>query len=387
MTTRPSNPGGASKVRDASKVGSMTLSGDPMSDAAVARQAAQVLAGSSDAAFVMQVPSGLIVAASPTAAGLLDPGDADIVGRWLEDFTSDEPSGALALFSDGRIDGYESTRTLARPNAPGGLQVRLWFRRFDHQSTTRFALVLITAGEADDAGVDLGGAAEAAPIVGTVSSARLIEQISRGTADLFGCGPEQLLGQPASQLVHPDDNDKWNAAMSQASTGGQAVTLAVRAPGRAQPRDRDTRPIECDVLLLPLQPGLTFVFMPASQLLIHPLEVAGTRSMLMRLSQVAGVAHAERAKWSGLSERDLPGLEDLTPRERDMLSRLIAGYRVRSIASDLVLSPSTVRSHLASIFTKLGVSNQSDLISAVRAARPNLRWNELYSSWHDDSVG
>jgi DNA-binding CsgD family transcriptional regulator len=64
---------------------------------------------------------------------------------------------------------------------------------------------------------------------------------------------------------------------------------------------------------------------------------------------------------------DLPGMTDLTTRERDMLTRLVAGYRVGNIAADLVLSPSTVRTHLGSIFAKLGVSNQSDLLTALRS--------------------
>jgi DNA-binding NarL/FixJ family response regulator len=104
----------------------------------------------------------------------------------------------------------------------------------------------------------------------------------------------------------------------------------------------------------------------------------------MDLSRIAGLAQSERQKTSGLNDRDLPGLSKLTARERDMLMRLIAGYRVSSIAEDLVLSTSTVRSHLASIFGKLGVSNQSDLLSTVRSSRPNLGWSDLYPSWHTE---
>jgi DNA-binding NarL/FixJ family response regulator len=67
-----------------------------------------------------------------------------------------------------------------------------------------------------------------------------------------------------------------------------------------------------------------------------------------------------------------------------MLTRLISGYRVTSIAHDLVLSPSSVRTHLSSVFAKLGVSNQGELLGAVRSSRPGLGWSELDPPWHKD---
>ena len=109
--------------------------------------------------------------------------------------------------------------------------------------------------------------------------------------------------------------------------------------------------------------------------------------MLLDLSRVVGLAQSERHKSSGLNDYNLPGLGTLTPRERDMLTRLIAGYRVSTIAEDLVLSPSTIRTHLGSIFAKLGVSNQSELLDAVRSSRPHLGWSELYPSWHNEPDG
>ena len=123
---------------------------DSMSLAEVTVQAERALAGTSDAVFVMQVPSGLIIASRPAASVLLDPDGGDIVGRRLEEFTSDEPSGALALFADGRINGYESGRALARPGSTPDVRVSMWHKKFDHQSTSRFALVLITTPASDD---------------------------------------------------------------------------------------------------------------------------------------------------------------------------------------------------------------------------------------------
>jgi DNA-binding CsgD family transcriptional regulator len=356
---------------------------ESMSLSEVTQQARDALAGSAAAVFVMQVPSGLIIASRPAASMLLDPQGSEVEGHRLEEFTSDEPSGALALFADGRINGYEASRTLTHPGKPD-LRVSLWYKRFDHQSTSRFALILITTDLPDEAGTDGSAATEDAHVVGAVSGAGAIEQISSGSVGLFGEPPARLLGSPVSALVDSADTEEWNAATSAASVGEHAVTVVVRTRGATDPAARDSTPVVCDVLLLPLRPGFTFIFWPITAGAPNPLDADGVRSMLMDLSRVAGLAHSERQKISGLREQDLPGLSDLTFREREIFRRLIAGYRVSSIAADLVLSASTVRTHLASIFAKLGVSNQSELISAVRSSRPALGWSELYPSWHHD---
>jgi DNA-binding NarL/FixJ family response regulator len=52
----------------------------------------------------------------------------------------------------------------------------------------------------------------------------------------------------------------------------------------------------------------------------------------------------------------------LTLREREVLERLMDGQRVAWIAADLFVSASTVRDHLSSIFRKVGVHSQAELI-------------------------
>ena len=52
---------------------------------------------------------------------------------------------------------------------------------------------------------------------------------------------------------------------------------------------------------------------------------------------------------------DLP----ITGREKEILLHLAQGKTNKEISRDLILSPSTVRNHISSIFTKLKVSNRS----------------------------
>jgi DNA-binding CsgD family transcriptional regulator len=61
------------------------------------------------------------------------------------------------------------------------------------------------------------------------------------------------------------------------------------------------------------------------------------------------------------TELDAP-VEELTPRERDVLALLADGYGNRLIAARLGISEHTVKFHLASIFGKLGASTRTEAV-------------------------
>jgi DNA-binding NarL/FixJ family response regulator len=58
-------------------------------------------------------------------------------------------------------------------------------------------------------------------------------------------------------------------------------------------------------------------------------------------------------------------LRGLTPREWEVLHPFMEGRRVPSIARMLSISPHTVRNHLQSIYGKLGVGSQEELIEKL----------------------
>ena len=57
-----------------------------------------------------------------------------------------------------------------------------------------------------------------------------------------------------------------------------------------------------------------------------------------------------------------PALLELSPREREVLVELAAGHRVPAIAQKLFISTHTVRNHLKSIYRKVGVDSQVELM-------------------------
>jgi DNA-binding NarL/FixJ family response regulator len=67
--------------------------------------------------------------------------------------------------------------------------------------------------------------------------------------------------------------------------------------------------------------------------------------------------------------RDHPLLATLTPREREVLTHLASGSRLRDVASHLHMSLKTVNTHLHNLRGKLGVHST---LEAVALAQPGL---------------
>ena len=71
----------------------------------------------------------------------------------------------------------------------------------------------------------------------------------------------------------------------------------------------------------------------------------------------AGVSTVERA--------DTLDMSPLSPREREVLDPAMEGLSAREIATRLSLTEATVRSHLSTIYSKLGVAGRVELLARV----------------------
>ncbi len=89
------------------------------------------------------------------------------------------------------------------------------------------------------------------------------------------------------------------------------------------------------------------------------------------LVQAIRSAHAGRATLSPEAAQSLvetanlspkPGL-DLTEREREVLALMIEGLNNTQIAGRLTVSPSTIKSHVSNILSKLGVASRTEAVS------------------------
>ena len=66
-------------------------------------------------------------------------------------------------------------------------------------------------------------------------------------------------------------------------------------------------------------------------------------------------------------QADGPGLDDLTPREREVLALICRGYDDKRIARTLDVSGNTVRNHVARIYAKIGVNRRIAAVAWARA--------------------
>jgi DNA-binding NarL/FixJ family response regulator len=81
-----------------------------------------------------------------------------------------------------------------------------------------------------------------------------------------------------------------------------------------------------------------------------------------------GIAQRVTGYFSGGAADPLNAFPQLTQRERDLLALVAAGKSNTAIATELFLSPKTVRNHVSNIFTKLQVADRAEAIILAREA-------------------
>lgn len=116
-------------------------------------------------------------------------------------------------------------------------------------------------------------------------------------------------------------------------------------------------------------------------ILVKSALQAGAISYLLKgvsaseLAQAIQAAHAGRPTISAeatealiqaASQDVVPG-HDLTEREREVILLMVEGLNNTQIAGRLVVSPSTIKSHVSSILAKLGVTSRTEAVAlAIR---------------------
>lgn len=160
----------------------------------------------------------------------------------------------------------------------------------------------------------------------------------------------EVLGRPLARLMPPDLQDLGHAERQATDAGDYRARVTV-----LRRKDSTTMP----VLAVPSPPtsdSKTIFAVVVELAAIQTARAAGR-----------GLGASLRASLDFALPMDDPALELVSKREREVLERLVSGDRVPVIARKLQISPHTVRNHLKSMYRKLGVGSQSELIERVRA--------------------
>jgi DNA-binding NarL/FixJ family response regulator len=94
------------------------------------------------------------------------------------------------------------------------------------------------------------------------------------------------------------------------------------------------------------------------------LKGMSTEELITTIREVhAGRSHIPAAIAERLAER--MGTEDLTPREAEVLEQIVSGKSNKEIASELAISEATVKTHINTLLSKLGVSDRTQAATAA----------------------
>ena len=96
---------------------------------------------------------------------------------------------------------------------------------------------------------------------------------------------------------------------------------------------------------------------------------------LLRARAMLHLAHAQVRALAGsrLCTSTHVSRTGLTPRQRDVLDRLLTGACESEIAATLFRSPATIHEHILAVYRHFGVTTRAQLMSYLSSRRPATR--------------
>lgn len=189
-----------------------------------------------------------------------------------------------------------------------------------------------------------------------------IQEVHTTRELVVGWPPQELIKTSMLERTHPDDVPALLYALARAT-----ADLSDRAVIRVRDRDAAWRPVEvvpttvndggsalvalvlvgdAEAVAGPSAPSITAIPTELRRIADH-IETAAVMAPLAELTDALGLGEAE----------------DLSPRQWEVVRRLVRGERVATIAAEMYLSRSTIRNHLTAIFAKVGVHSQEELVA------------------------
>jgi DNA-binding CsgD family transcriptional regulator/GGDEF domain-containing protein len=325
--------------------------------------------------LVFSLPDQRVRAANRAAADLVGLTPAKLVRRRAQDLFQPTESGTpttldLSALAAGALDSYRARRTLVGANGP--VEASIWVRAIPRRSGA-MALLLVLPADHDDQ-FQLPMRALMGPLSVDLASGTLDEHGMIATISRSNPGVLQIERQgdtPARQLithVHPKDQPRLRTTLDRFRDGGHDVVIVLRI----RHAHRGWVTSDCHLFAT----GDDERGEPIGFVLAETTAGGPTTGRIAQLEQhLARIAAEARAAGLAVGEGPAPAerrvaadLERLTPRQREIVTRLLNGQRVPTIAAALFVSRSTVRNHLAGVYRAYEVHSQADLIELLRAA-------------------
>jgi PAS domain S-box-containing protein len=337
------------------------------------------------AVSLIELTTNRFLELSPRGAELLGTTREEGVGVDCLTFAEDpqESARTIQLVREGTLDAIRIRRRVVRSDGSvievkaaarairsgTGPDLELWVAD-EVVSETEHATVTDDGAEApaQPAPPELDGDRLA---VGTLDARWRVAQINTYARQLLGRRPAELIGESMIELTHPDDVAALLSTFAVATTERTAEAhLRLRHRGGSWPTMRV-------VMTLRQAEGA-----PRFGFALARLDESGAASSvridqlehhLRRIATEIHAADVSGASGGPLDLARLPALHELSARQWEVVSRLVRGERVPTIATEMYLSQSTVRNHLASVFRQVGVHSQQELVALLlrHAADPS----------------
>jgi len=316
-------------------------------------------------ALVAWDADGVIRLANQSAADLAGVPLDEFVGTSLADFVlpRDAVEAGIHAVITGNFDGLHSQRRIVQRD---GHEVPIWSwtRGIEVNGNLAAVSLLVPVAETGVLGRDpLRPWRDLVPIaIGIVDDAWTIRAVSREITLIAEWNPADLLGRSLLDLLG-DPTLLGPSGKPPSEPGTRTVIKLKRKDGSWT-----------SVCLLWAQSRWAnhTLFALIGQLAAPPpgsARVAELERHLRRIGSEVRAAGILDTVSTVPSANDFAKLGDLTTRQWEILSRLLDGERVSTIAAALFVSPSTIRNHLSTIFRKFGVHSQSELLELLRHTR------------------
>ena len=325
---------------------------------------------------LLELPSSTVLVANEAmarAVGVWPNSLVGLVGKELlrPDQRPLAEEGLMALVN-GALAGYQAVRNLGEEDG-ANQELALWLTGVDTEGgrVALLSAVPLRAGSSWFKPIEaqLNGPSPGNVLLGTLDKEWRVDRVSFDVVDMLGYQTEEVVGSPLLGVLNPSDVPAFFAAVSHARIGHHTVRVRVRIrtkSGGWEPMTAMLATLSDDY-----PPALAFAMVRSDdaatiapeprgsgrssvdaqvQQLTHELRVAGMIHNLDRLPDMSRY----------------PALSRLTAREWEILPLLMDDERVPSIAAELYVTQSTVRNHLSSVFSKLGVHSQADLLRQLR---------------------
>jgi DNA-binding CsgD family transcriptional regulator len=336
----------------------------------------EVIARSQIPLLLVQISTRRIIGKSKPAETMV--GSTDSVYGLTGD--REQTRKRLDLLDHGVIDGYQFRADLI-DHTGATFSADFDVQRVGNPGAEDLAIVMVSPhdrGRSGDRAAAMAAMREAIPsaeldvpiLVGTVDQDWRISRLSNDVAEVLGRDPTSLIGVPFTTWVHRDDLGNLLIAMGRAFEDGESVTVVIRVG-----HENGTW-VPLNAIIIPLAGRAPPEFAFIARLTRDSADPEGQNTAAERLAalehrlwrialelRAAGIVQQVR-HMPDLS--GLPRINELSARQLEVLTRLLDGERVPNIATEMFISPSTVRNHLAAIYRKVGVHSQAELLAYVR---------------------